>query len=502
MQNCATVKHRSVIYCSTHRYFNIATETTTQPLKTWEEIPGPPSLPIIGEIHHFLPGGSLYKLEGYNLQNHLYKTYGPIVKMKGHFGGPDVVMLFDAESSAQILRAENNSPKRPGFMSLEYYRKVVKRKKGHSDKYTGLITDHGQEWRELRSAINPIMLQPKSIKAYNEALDEVAQDMVARMKSLRNENNMIKTKFSEEINLWSLESIGLIALGVRLNSFDFNLPMDSPVRKLIKMVHEFFAVADILDFKPSIWRFYPTKTFKRAMKLYDELENLNAEFIKKTVMRLKTENKPDDEKSVLEKLIDVDEKVAVLIASDLLFAGVDTVANTMIFIFYLLAINPDKQNKLREEVMNKPDRRPYIKACIKEAMRLMPVAFGNLRETSREYNLLGYRIPKNVFVIICHQHMALMECHYPRPHEYIPERWLVDKDDPLYYGNAHPFAFSIFGYGARGCIGRRLAELEMEVFLARVIENFQIQWLGEPIKVRQSVVNYVVEPFNFIFKDV
>lgn len=62
---------------------------------------------------------------------------------------------------------------------------------------------------------------------------------------------------------------------------------------------------------------------------------------------------------------------------------------------HLLATNPEKQTKLREEVLKNGDRK-YLKACIKEGMRLKPIAVGNGRDTSKEYILHGYRIPKKV----------------------------------------------------------------------------------------------------------
>lgn len=65
-------------------------------------------------------------------------------------------------------------------------------------------------------------------------------------------------------------------------------------------------------------------------------------------------------------------------------------------VLYLLAKNPEKQNKLREEILSKQEKRPYLRACIKEAIRLMPVVGGNLRKTTKEYNVLGYKIPKDV----------------------------------------------------------------------------------------------------------
>lgn len=63
---------------------------------------------------------------------------------------------------------------------------------------------------------------------------------------------------------------------------------------------------------------------------------------------------------------------------------------------YLLATNQDKQDKLREEILTQSDKRPYLKACIKEAMRIMPVVSGNIRQATKDYNLMGYQVPKGV----------------------------------------------------------------------------------------------------------
>lgn len=42
------------------------------------------------------------------------------------------------------------------------------------------------------------------------------------------------------------------------------------------------------------------------------------------------------------------------------------------------------------------EKRPYLRACMREAIRIMPVVSGNIRKTSKEYNILGYTIPTGV----------------------------------------------------------------------------------------------------------
>ncbi|XP_045763258.1 cytochrome P450 CYP12A2-like [Maniola jurtina] len=501
---------RSVTVISTARQFIRAVNSATisaneenHNLKSWQEIPGPSSLPIIGQLHHFLPGGSFYKSEDL-INTVLYNTFGPIIRMDGYFGAPSIIMLYDAEAAALVLRGENWMPIRPGFQSLHYFRNNYYKKQGAApDAPTGLITDHGEIWKKFRSTVNPILLQPKTIKLYTNTLNEVAEDMIERMRLIRNEKNMLEGNFDLEMNLWALESIGVVALGGRLNCFDPNLPESSPAKKLIHLVHDIFSAADKLDFKPSLWRYISTPTFKKAMKLYEDQIKISKHFIAEAMKKLESKNQPStEEKGVLEKLLEIDEHVAVIMASDMLFAGVDTAANTMTSTLYLLAKNQDKQNKLRQEILSDKEKRPYLKACIKESMRILPIVAGNMRQTTKEYNILGYKIPKDTYIAFNHQALCMLEEQFPQPEKYIPERWIVDKEDPLYHGNAHPFAWNPFGFGVRSCIGRRIAELEIETFLAKVIENFQVEWFGPPLKTKPSSLNYAVGPFNFIFKDV
>ncbi|KAL0883703.1 hypothetical protein ABMA27_015821 [Loxostege sticticalis] len=452
-------------------------------------------------MYHFLPGGELDNAFSVEFGKHLYQKYGPIVRFNAFLGRSPFIVLFDPESVSMILRSENVMPIRPGFQTLTFYRKS----KNKNNQPMGLIADIGEPWRQFRSVVSPVLLQPKIIKLYHGKLDEVAMDMVARLRHLRGEDGMIQSPFDTEMNLWALESASLVALGRRLNCFDLHLPADSTERKLIYLVHEIFRVADELDFRPSLWRYFPTRAFKKAMKLYEEQENTARYFIDRTMEELKANggSQTEYEKGVLEKLLDVNKEMAVIMASDMITAGVDTTSNTMAATIYLLAINQQKQDILREEVMSSDGKKTYLKACIKESMRMMPVSAANARETSKEYNVLGYRIPKGIQVTFMHQVMSQMEKYYPRAHEFIPERWIVGKDDPLYYGHAHPFTYNPFGYGVRSCVGRRIALLELETFLTRIIQNFKVEWLGPPgIVVKSSTLNYIRGPFNFVFKDI
>ncbi|XP_013138514.1 PREDICTED: probable cytochrome P450 49a1 [Papilio polytes] len=478
-------------------------DVTASPTKPFNDVPGPTALPGIGQLYHFLPGGSLYNLRGYDLQNFLYKKYGPVVRMKGHFGANDSILLFDPEVAIQIYRSENAAPVRIGSFAAQHYKTVFKKETGRKERrLNGLIFDHEDKWREIRTAVNPFMMQAKSLKIYSEALDEIALEAVARLKSIRNENNMIENNLLDEFMLYVLEFTGQIALGRRFDSFATNASEDVLSRQLLYNAHNLFTLSDKLDYLPNTWRLYPNKTFRKAMKFFEEVEKFNENLLRDTIEKQKTNPMPEDTKGVILKLAEMNMDVALAFLDDFFFVGIDTTANATLSVLYLLATNPDKQTKLREEIMAKGSRRPYLRACIKEAARIRPVLLGNFRLTTTSYNVFGYEIPKDTMILFCHEQMSRREEQYPQPHLYIPERWLVDQDHPLYHGNAHPNAAVHFGYGARGCVGRKVADMVMELFISSVIENFRLEWRGKPMPTLQSVTNHNIGPYNIVFNDV
>lgn len=60
-----------------------------------------------------------------------------------------------------------------------------------------------------------------------------------------------------------------------------------------------------------------------------------------------------------------------------------------------------------------------------------------------------------------------MEEYVTDADQFLPERWLKNSVSDIQY-KFHPFASLPYGHGARMCLGRRFADLEMQVLLAKV----------------------------------
>lgn len=182
-------------------------------------------------------------------------------------------------------------------------------------------------------------------------------------------------------------------------------------------------------------------------------------------------------------------------------------------LLYILAKNPEKQKKLRKEVLSilptketpltaeRLKHLPYLRACMKEAHRIRPIIAGTVRAAGQDLVLQGYRIPKGTYVAMAGQLFSENEKVYPKADQFIPERWLKDdsyKEEVCKHAkDAHPFAYLPFGFGSRMCVGKRFAELEIATFIIRFVREFEIEWHYPDLKIKSSFVEQLDGDMKF-----
>lgn len=91
------------------------------------------------------------------------------------------------------------------------------------------------------------------------------------------------------------------------------------------------------------------------------------------------------------------------------------------------------------------------------------------------------------------------ENHFKRANEFMPERWLKD-GIPNACPEAkasNPFVYLPFGFGPRSCAGKRLAELEINVLITRILKQFRVEYNYGPLEYRQSFVLSPISDLKF-----
>lgn len=179
---------------------------------------------------------------------------------------------------------------------------------------------------------------------------------------------------------------------------------------------------------------------------------------------------------------------------------------------FLLAKNPEKQEKLRKEIMKVlPDSEtpltgermknmPYLRGVFKESLRMYSPNGFFMRRSTENLVIRGYQIPKGTELMMGLMFMFKEDKYFERSEEFIPERWIRNLDEeecPKSLRKAHPYAFLPFGHGARFCIGKRVAEMEVEVFLSRLLRHYRIEWHHADLKPKYTMVNVLDGDFKF-----
>ncbi|KAK7956990.1 uncharacterized protein PG986_006212 [Apiospora aurea] len=177
-----------------------------------------------------------------------------------------------------------------------------------------------------------------------------------------------------------------------------------------------------------------------------------------------------------------------------IFAGHDTTSSTICFSLYELSRHPEVLTKVRQEhdevfgaeplaapalLLEHPHKineTPYTLAVIKETLRMYPLA-GSFREGTPKTVLHaeegGAPVSAEGFDLID----GVWEMHYrpdlwPRPREFLPDRWLVSEGDPL---SPIPHAWRAFEHGPMNCIGKDLALLEVRLVLVHVARRYDFE---------------------------
>uniref|UniRef100_A0A2M3Z9P0 Putative cytochrome n=1 Tax=Anopheles braziliensis TaxID=58242 RepID=A0A2M3Z9P0_9DIPT len=478
--------------------------------RPYEDIPSPT---LLGFLKEFGPFGKYKDATLYDINCRMREVYGPIMRMKGAFGREDLVMSFNPEDFEKVFRTEGVWPRRTGMDAFVYYRK--EQRPEYFKGYGGLLAEQGEAWHKMRTIVNPIMMQPKIIKLYIDKVDEVARQFIGIVDGLRDDKHELPADFNEWLNRWALETMGVLVLDTRLGVL--NKEQTPEVQKLIQLTKDAMSLFFYLDIMPSMWRKIKTPGFYRLMRTLDELYIMIGSKIDEAVVRMeKNPNANSDTLSILEKLLKVDRDAAFTMSLDSLFAGVDTTSSGSTGILYCLANNPEKQDKLREELRKiLPDKNshlttenmknmPYLRACIKEGLRMYPPTAGNGRCVGKDIVIQGYRIPKGTMVVMGQLVLQRQEGQFTRPSEFLPERWLTGPEATGCPSakEAHPFVYMPFGFGARTCVGRRLAMMEMEILVSRLIRRYHVRWNYGEIKFRASVVNVPTTDLKFELKDV
>jgi len=171
---------------------------------------------------------------------------------------------------------------------------------------------------------------------------------------------------------------------------------------------------------------------------------------------------------------------------DALFAGTDSTGNNLATILWYLVAQPSVYDTLKSELLqnaSQPQSKdlqslPYLNGVVKEALRLSMAISCRLPRVVPPggFTFNELYIPPATNIGLSAFQLHLSPTIFPSPHSFSPERWI----------NASPEMqrdFMPFGKGARACIARNLAMMELFVATEKVVRSGVLEG-GRTVKER------------------
>ena len=166
----------------------------------------------------------------------------------------------------------------------------------------------------------------------------------------------------------------------------------------------------------------------------------------------------------------------------LLFAGHETLTSALASLCLLLTQHPRVLERARQEQMELSDQvltfetlkqMPYLDQILKEVLRVIPPVAGGFRAAVQDCEYGGFQIEKGWQLLYQVNASHLDANVYPDPQQFDPDRF----DRSRAEDKQQPFAYVPFGGGLRECIGKEFAKLEIKIFAARLLREYQWELL-------------------------
>ena len=154
----------------------------------------------------------------------------------------------------------------------------------------------------------------------------------------------------------------------------------------------------------------------------------------------------------------------------LVLAGHETTANSLAWTWERLLRAPDAHDRLRESVRSEQGGEQMVEATITESMRSRPVIPLIGRRVTVPWQLGEKAVPAGSAIAISILLLHHREDLYPRPFDFLPERWLNNKPGT--------YEWIPFGGGIRRCLGAALAMAEQRVVLETMARRLDLEAEG------------------------
>uniref|UniRef100_A0A0E0LQE4 Uncharacterized protein n=1 Tax=Oryza punctata TaxID=4537 RepID=A0A0E0LQE4_ORYPU len=435
------------------------------------KLPSPPGrLPVIGHMHLIssLPHKSLRDLAN---------KHGPDLMLL-HLGAVPTLVVSSSRMAQAILRTHDRV-----FASRPYSTIVDILFYGATDV---AFSPYGDYWRQIKKIITTNLLTIKKVHSYDQTRQQEVRLVMAKI--AEEASTHIAVDLTELLSCYSNNMVCHAVSG----KFFHEQGRNQLFKELIEINSSLLGGFNLEDYFPNLARL-PVVRRLLCARAYDVkrrwdqlLDKLIDDHASKQRSSLLDNN--DEESDFIDVLLSIQQEYGLTkdnIKANLVVmfeAGTDTSFIELEYAMVELMQKPQLMAKLQAEVRGvvpkgqeivteeQLGRMSYLKAVIKETLRLHPAAPLLVPHVSVvDCNVEGYTIPSGTRVIINAWAIARDPSYWENAEEFMPERFL---SNTMAEYNGNNFNFLPFGTGRRICPGINFAIATIEIMLASLVYRF------------------------------
>ncbi|XP_046659740.1 probable cytochrome P450 6a14 isoform X2 [Homalodisca vitripennis] len=347
-----------------------------------------------------------------------------------------------------------------------------------------LFALEGERWRKLRAKMSPAFTSGR-MKLMFHTITRFGNKLVSYIAE-KPENESIECYHL--VAKYTLSNIASTAFGIESDVFaEDSLFMKMALRFNLPNFEQFLRSFLTFNFKGIVkyipFRITPKEVSKFFLQLfrdavkYREKNNIVRNDFLQMLINLKNNGSIED--------ATVDESFTLtmdqLSAQGFVFVlgGFETTALAQTWALYELALNPDIQQRLQDEVDSLDQWSyenilglEYLDMVLKETLRKYPTVPFIIRRCDENYKVPGSDViiekgsDISVSVYGLHRDPEL----FPEPEKFDPERFGPNPSHEI-----KPFSYLPFGEGPRFCIGMRFAKVQAKVGIAMLMKHYTVE---------------------------
>ncbi|KAL6641094.1 hypothetical protein ACP70R_019275 [Stipagrostis hirtigluma subsp. patula] len=437
--------------------------------------PGPWQLPVIGSLHHLLRGG----LPHHTMRD-LSLRHGPLMLLR--ICERVAVVVSSAEAARDVFKGHDDTfeqrPRGPGVDELYRHGEGV------------IFAPYGGHWRGLRRILMTELLSARRVEAFRRIREDEAARLVSSLASPAAEGRLVGV--DERLAEFVADSTVRAIFGDRM-------PDRAAFLRMVKQT-DLSSLFDLRDLFPSsrLVRLLPRS--RKAEHHRQEQFRLMDDILRQHQER-RAAGDGNGEQDMVDVLLRIQKEgdmrvsltpgVIRAVLTDVFGAAVDTSITTLQWAMAELMANPRVMEKAQSEIRHVMAGRTrvhevalsnlsYLKAVIKETLRLHPPGPLVPRECRDDCKIQGYDIPQGTIFLINVWAISRDPKCWKNPDMFMPERF---EGECAFDYKGFDYEFTPFGTGRRMCPGTTFATANIEIALACLLYHFD--WML-PVGVKQG----------------